>query len=221
MRATCLSMLAILTACGGAATATGGMSDTALTGATASNYDVDIEAGELPDELLATMPEAPWTAPPVAPARAPAELLAAWAASPNRDVCAPLVPGDIEGAHARRADYDGGWAVEFDKQGMPGVSRNGHACTSCGRGAFGIAGTGISTDDEEELEAEEMVLRDGSRVRFEPAVDEEDEENGVAGRVATIKIRGQECVYQVWSFSGDEHLESLIRDLRFVDPNAE
>jgi hypothetical protein len=184
---------------------------------TGEDYDVDIESGEFPEEFLATMPEAPWTEAPVAPAAAPAELLAAWASAPNREWCAPLVPGGIDGATARRADYDGGWAVEFDKSGMPGVTRNGRACTNCGRGAFGIAGTAIMIDDEEQLEAEERILRDGSRVRYEPAVDEEDEEGGVATRVATIKIRGQECVYQVWSFAGDEHLETLIEDLRFVE----
>ena len=68
----------------------------------------------------------------------------------------------------------------------------------------------------EEMEAEEVTLADGSVVRFESSADQEDIEDGTAGHVATLKIQGQECVYQVWSFAGDEHLEELVRGLRFV-----
>jgi hypothetical protein len=216
-----LSALILLAACGGATTVT-----TAGTTADSATYessplasvDVDIENGELPDGWAESR-EAPWSADPVSSDDAPSELLAAWRGADNREQCAPLAPTSyMEGARIRRANYAGGWAVEFDKQGMPGMTRNGRACTDCGRAAYGIAGTAIDVDDEDPMEAEERTLADGSRVRYEVSVDEADADDGSAvGTVATLKIRGQNCVYQVWSFSGDEHLEGLIEDLRFVE----
>ena len=162
------------------------------------------------------LPEAPWTADTVDAGDVPRELLAAWNGADNRDWCAPLAPSTATGARARRSSFDGGWAVEFDKRGLPGVTQSGRACTRCGRGAFGIAGTAMYVDDEDPTEAEEQVMRDGSRVRIEVSEDEEGEPSDANGVVATIKIRGQDCVYQVWSFGGDAHLQELLRDLRFV-----
>ncbi len=222
-----LSALMLLAACGGATTAT--TTDTTAESATfesspLASVEVDIENGELPDGWESDDGQAaPWSAEPMTSDDAPSELLAAWRGAENRDWCAPLAPtSHLEGARIRRADYAGGWAVEFDKRGMPGMTRNGRACTDCGRGAYGIAGTAIDVDEEDPMEAEERVLADGSRVRYEVSVDEADTDDGsAAGTVATLKIRGQDCVYQVWSFSGDQHLEGLIEDLRFVDQDTD
>jgi hypothetical protein len=225
MRAICgLSALMLVSACGGAAT---NENDGELAQFSAGNETssvssaelVDIENGELPDGWFDSRAAAPWSAPPVAANQAPGALISAWRLADNRDSCRPLAPTRyLEGARIRRADYAGGWAVEFDKQGMPGMTRNGRACTNCGRSAFGIAGTAISVEDEDPMEAEELTLADGSRVRYEPSVDEADLEDGdAAGSVASLKIAGQDCVYQVGSFSGEEHLQGLIEDLRFVD----
>jgi len=223
-----LSALILVAACGGAATETdsngmAGWSSGSETSSVSSFEQVDIENGELPGSWNERRAAAPWSAEPVGTEEAPNELLAAWQGAENREWCAPLAPTSyIEGTRIRRADYAGGWAVEFDKQGMPGMTRNGRACTNCGRSAFGIAGTAIEVDDEDPMEAEERTLADGSRVRYEPSVDEADLEDGdAAGTVATLKIRGQDCVYQVWSFSGEEHLQGLIEDLRFVEENEE
>ena len=45
-------------------------------------------------------------------------------------------------------------------------------------------------------------------------------EDGVAS--ATISVGGQGCVYQVWSFLGEDHLRGLIEGLRIVavEPQA-
>ena len=115
------------------------------------------------------------------------------------------------GTRARPARFAGGWAVEFDKDGFPGVTRNGHRCEDCGRGAYGIAGTAIMVDDEDPTEAEEHGFSDGSRVRIETSLSEEE-----TSSVATVKIEGQDCVYQIWSHAGDEHLQELVDQLRFV-----
>ncbi|MEM9192392.1 MAG: hypothetical protein AAGF12_24670 [Myxococcota bacterium] len=156
------------------------------------------------------LPASPWEGETVT--SAPNELLQAWHRADNREWCAPIAPSVLRG-DARPAQYQGGWAVEFDQDGMPGVSRNGRVCSDCGRGAWGIAGTGVMVDDEDPMEAEERAFRDGSRVRVESFA----EEGEFNAHAATIKIAGQDCVYQVWSFVGDEHLEELIEELRFVE----
>lgn len=224
-----LSALVFLAACGAAGTAhtaetTAGQAHvTGMETSSTSTFEmVDIENGALPSGWDDRRAAAPWSAEPVASTDVPDALVHAWATAENREWCAPLALGTAgRGVSARRADYHGGWAVEFDKRGMPGVSRSGQACTDCGRGAFGIAGTAVLVDQEDPMEAEERTLADGSRVRIETSVDEADHEEGAEGSVATLKIRGQDCVYQVWSFSGDAHLEELLEDLRFVEEAAE
>jgi hypothetical protein len=166
--------------------------------------------------MAPALPDAPWQRERVARGAVPQELVAAWQRSENRDWCAPVAPRTLDGSSARTADYEGGWAIEFDREGLPGVARNGQACDNCGRGAFGVAGTAVRVDDEDPTEAEERAFRDGSRVRLETSFDEESAESPTAN-VATIKIAGQDCVYQVWSFVGEEHLEELIQTLRFVN----
>lgn len=161
--------------------------------------------------------DAPWTSDAVDTEAVPNEMLAAFRDAENREWCALIAPNHVDGARARRSSFDGGWAVEFDKRGLPGVTQSGRACERCGRGAFGIAGTAMMVDDEDPTEAEETVLRDGSRVRIEVSEDENGEPSDAHGVVATIKVPGQDCVYQVWSYGGDAHLQEILRELRFVE----
>ena len=173
-----------------------------------------LETREAPDaalpefdaEQLASLPEAPWSEAPLAVTQAPADLLAAWARAENRDWCAPIAPAALREVAARAHRLDGGWGVEFDQAGMPGVDEEGELCAECGRGTFGIAGTAMGVDDMMDTPAPSFA--DGSAADVAPV------EGGVAA--ATIAIRGQGCVYQVWSFLGEEHLESLVGQLRFV-----
>ncbi len=232
MRTTTWVIALVLAGCGASAgpeAAVGGSDPAAQSGGTvgteravagatsAEPAAVAAEAGSAaPSEDL---PAAPWASEPVEANAVPRALLAAWNGAENREWCAPLAPVSQVGTRARASRFDGGWAVEFDKRGMPGVTARGRTCRSCGRGAFGIAGTAVMVDDEDPTEAEELRWRDGSRVRIEVSEDEEGEPAEENGVVATIKIHGQDCVYQVWSFSGDEHLQELLHDLRFVDAN--
>jgi hypothetical protein len=202
MRTSSVFLIIFLVGCGSAAVSTPAVSSAStLASAPASE---------------ASLPDAPWQRERIAQTTVPAELVDAWQRSDNRDWCAPVAPQALAGSSARRADYEGGWAIEFDREGLPGVARNGQACESCGRGAFGVAGTAVRVDDEDPTEAEERAFRDGSRVRLETQYDEESAESPTAN-VATIKIAGQDCVYQVWSFVGEDHLEELIQTLRFVN----
>ena len=132
----------------------------------------------------------------------------AWTAADNRGWCAPLVPSGAEGARA--SALDGGWALEFDQRGAPGIGADGDTCRRCGRSAFGIAGTSMPVDSLNDFEtdaAPEPTYADGSATMVTT-------EGGVAS--ATISVGGQGCVYQVWSFLGEDHLRGLIEGLRVV-----
>ncbi len=156
-------------------------------------------------DMLAALPPAPWSAAPHAAEEVPA-IVMAWASAENRTWCAPLAPTTDAAISARVSDLDGGWLVEFDQAGMPGVATSGEPCENCGRGVFGIAGTSMGVD--EMLEQPTPSYADGSATEVTPG------EDNVAA--ATIAVPGQGCVYQVWSFLGSEHLESVLDDLRFV-----
>jgi len=166
-----------------------------------------------PAEDLAGLPTAPWAVAPMAADAAPAELLAAWAQAENRASCAPIAPaalGAADGARARVSEMiQGGWAVEFDRRGMPGLSRDGSPCAHCGRGVFGIAGTGMMPEELADDPAPSFA--DGSHVEVEAAAE------GESVAAAMITLRGQSCVYQVWSFLGEEHVREIVDGLRRVE----
>lgn len=160
------------------------------------------------EEQLAGLPDAPWASEQVAVGAAPEAVMNAWIAADNRGWCAPLVPSDADGARA--SALDGGWALEFDQQGAPGIGADGDTCRRCGRSAFGIAGTSMPVDSLNDFEtdaAPEPTYADGSATMVTS-------EGGVAS--ATISVGGQGCVYQVWSFLGEDHLRGLIEGLRVV-----
>ena len=185
--------------------------------ATMADFDAETEARQSAEAASSALPDAPWAAAHLTRSSAPPAVMRAWMTADNRDWCAPLVPATLDGATPRITQFEGGWAVEFDKAGLPGITTSGRLCRSCGRGAFGIAGTAVMVDDEDPNEAEEIAFRDGSRLRLEVPVGDDEETADAGGMVASIKIRGQDCVYQVWSFAGDEHLERLVQELRFID----
>ncbi|HJL16425.1 MAG TPA: hypothetical protein RMH99_12260 [Sandaracinaceae bacterium LLY-WYZ-13_1] len=169
---------------------------------------------------LSGLPSAPWSSAPLASEQVPGPVLQAWAAARNRGVCAPLAPADVEGASARVSDLvEGGWAVEFDRRGMPGLSASGETCRRCGRGVFGIAGTGMSPDalvtEEDEADVPSPSFADGSHLQVEPPAE------GESVAAATLTVRGQGCVYQVWSFLGEEHVRALVEQLRRVEVRGE
>lgn len=157
---------------------------------------------------FSSLPPAPWASARLPLQTAPAAVVRAWRGAENRTWCAPVAPVSLEGARARTGEVEGGWMVEFDRTGAPGVLANGRNCARCGRAAFGIVGTSMTPD---QLDEAEPAFSDGSRTAIEAPT-----ERGEAA-AATITVTGQGCVYQVWSFLGEEHLHSLVDSLRFVD----
>lgn len=102
--------------------------------------------------------------------------------------------------------FSGGWAISYDKPGLPGSTPEGIPCISCGRGAFGIADTGLEiTGDEFQIWPFSKQWSDGSQAGYEL-----EGETGPQS-LAYVQVRGQRCLYNVWSFLGRDHLEYLLQ----------
>ena len=166
-------------------------------------------AAPAPPDAGPVLAAPPWhgEAPPSAVPRA---LLEQWNQAENRDVCAPVAFASVgaDDATPRPANFSGGWGVAWDLPDGPGVSPSGAFCENCGRGAFGLAGTGVepTPDTYDQWEYQE-TFSDGSRIGYGPR----DEQ-----WLAYVQIAGQRCLYNVWSYRGREHLELLIDQMRMV-----
>ena len=148
----------------------------------------------------ATMPAAPWSAAPIDADALPAPYMTAWSGAPDREACPLIAPATIEPAHAtaRRATFSGGWGVAYD---LPEL-----------RSAFGVAGTGRLTPDIFDDWPHHIEWADGSRAGYGPEGGQGD------NQLAYLTIAGTDCLYNVWSRIGVEHLERLLAQLRFVRP---
>jgi hypothetical protein len=166
---------------------------------------------------LSTLPPPPWSAPAIAASDAPRQILTAWQNAENRDSCAPLASqslGRAAGARARTSELNGGWLVEFDRPGLPGVDRQGNECDTCGRSVVGIAGTSMAPDALLDPESDALApsYSDGSHAEVE--INEGDGESVAS---VTFTVNGQGCVYEVWSLLGADHLAEVVAGLRFVE----
>src|SRR5688500_17592596 len=180
--------------CGGAATSTASSSPPAAARDHAELDDPSrwwAEGGSTASSSDRELPAPPWAEAPLADGEATELVVKTWSEAENRDWCAPMFLNDTAGAVARPVPYEGGWAVEFDHRGLPGVTARGRACRGCGRGAYGIAGTAVAVDEEGLVEGTRLSSwSDGSFADLETAAD---------AAVASIKVKGQGCVYQIWS----------------------
>ncbi len=165
-----------------------------------------------------SLPVAPWAGPHLSANEAPRPLLAAWESAENRDSCAPIASSSLgvaSGARARTSELSGGWLVELDRPGLPGIDRQGRECDTCGRSVVGIAGTSVSPEallvgDDDTLAP---TYSDGSHAETEFT-----EADGEHVASITFTVPGQSCVYEVWSLLGPEHLQEVVAGLRIVDP---
>ncbi len=161
-----------------------------------------------------TREPAPWADAPVAASDQSASvILTEWRKAENRSACAALtlIPQVVSSeATPRPAKFSGGWAVAFDQMGQPGSDEEGNFCASCGRGSFGVAGTGVTADNVSTGWPAKIEWRDGSSAGY-----------GLEGNVgpkhlAFLSVVGEECLYNVWSYQGAAHLKSLLNGLRFI-----
>ncbi|HEX6086770.1 MAG TPA: hypothetical protein VF266_19720 [Thermoanaerobaculia bacterium] len=147
-------------------------------------------------------PPPPWRQEAIPGGAAPAVYTQEWLQAENRSTCALIAPRSAgaagAGATPRAATFSGGWAVAYD---LPNL-----------RSAFGVAGTGTKSDAPGAYDQwpHRIEWEDGSKAEYGP--------EGGAGpkQLAYVKVQGQECLYNVWSALGREHLELLLRELRYV-----
>ena len=152
------------------------------------------QSGPLPQQ-------APWRGEPLSRADVPPVYMTQWQKAENKGTCALVAPRSIGAAGAsgvpRAATFSGGWAVAYD---LPDL-----------RSAFGVAGAGVKAGDPSyDSWPYAYDFPDGSKVEYGP-------EGGTGpNQLAYVRIQGQDCLYNVWSRLGREHLELLIRELRLV-----
>lgn len=154
----------------------------------------------IPEPPAAQPPPAPWSQSRLDASETPAVYRAEWSKADNKSTCALIAPrglGEGKGATPRRANFSGGWAVAYD---TPEV-----------RSAFGIAGTGSrATDASYSGWPHARRWADGSVAEYGP------EGGSGPNQLAYLRIAGQDCLYNVWSRLGVDHLEHLLEQLRFV-----
>jgi spore germination protein GerM len=169
---------------------------------------------------------APWSAAPLAADAVPAVVADTWSAADNRDECDVLFPADAgvltDTAVLHDRYFGGGWGLAWDLPSGPGRwEPGGDYCADCGREAFGVAGTGgEATGDEDSIWASRLEWGSATGPLYSHAgYGYEGLTSGEAGEpmLAYLFIDGQGCMYNVWSFLGEDHLLSLIEQLRFVE----
>ena len=141
---------------------------------------------------------APWQHAPLR--SVPQVYRAEWERAANRSTCALVAFSDTAGARdatPRRANFSGGWAVAYD--------------TPSKRSAFGIAGTGTTSTGTTYEWPNGRKWSDGSTATWGL-------EGGTGPNyLAYVHIAGQDCLYNVWSAIGEEHLVQLIEGIRLVE----
>lgn len=185
---------------------------------------------DIPEATTTTLPAdaPPWAAPALAADAVPAPALETWSAAENAAECALLFPADpaalASGAQLHDRYFGGGWGLAWDLPSGPGRwEPGGDYCPDCGREAFGVAGTGgdaAGTEDsiwphrlEWTHDSAAGTLRSHAGYGYEGLT------SGGAGEpvLAYLFIEHQGCLYNVWSFLGEEHLLALLGQLRFVE----
>lgn len=160
-------------------------------------------------------PPPPWGRSSITRGDLRAVTLQEWATAGNRATCAPLgfsSLGSGEGATPRRANFSGGWAVAFDRAGSPGVHANGEYCETCGRGTFGIAGTGAGIEERPDPPgSDRRTWSDGSSASLFL------QGGSGPGHLAYLEVEGERCLYNVWTYLGIDHLSHLLENLRYVE----
>jgi hypothetical protein len=143
----------------------------------------------------------PWRGETLSREAVPDVYLTQWQKAENRDTCAVMAPRIVgaqgEAATPRAATFAGGWGIAYD---LPNL-----------RSAFGIAGAGVRAGEPSYSKWPYVQeWGDGSKAEYGP-------EGGEGpNQLAYVRIAGQDCLYNVWSRLGRDHLELLLRELRFV-----
>jgi hypothetical protein len=159
---------------------------------------------------------APWSNPPIADP--PQVLVDQWEAADNKDWCSalyPIGPAD-SAATVRKANFGGGWGVAWDLPDGPGREATGAYCADCGRGAYGIAGTGVRAQGDEPLRWPNQLSWDDGSIAGYGYEGDADPTSG-APLLMYLLVNGEGCTYNIWSFLGKDHLLQFVDGLRKVE----
>jgi hypothetical protein len=224
MRATASLLVLILTACALPAGETNTTtSTTAETPSTTSAPTTSTPAGSStttapgPTDLGAP----PWSFESLGIEEVPAVLAEQWDQATKRDTCSALYPGDpgVIGPEAtvRSANFgEEAWAIAWDLPSGPGRAATGEYCADCGRGAYGIAGTGvIAIGNETEIWPNRLQWSDGSKAGY--GLEGHADPDSGAPQLMYLLVRLEGCLYNVWSFLGTDHLLEMVGSLRRVE----
>lgn len=159
----------------------------------------------------------PWAQPALDPTILSPVLQEEWGSAENRESCAALYPDGATslaaGATVRGAAFAGGWGVAWDLDSGPGRNPDGTYCEDCGRGVFGVAGVPVEGADPPF--PNQLEWSDGSFALY--GVEGNADPGSGAPWLAFLDVSGQACLYNVWSFLGENHLLAVLSSLRFVD----
>jgi hypothetical protein len=207
----------------------GGSDETAVTQASTTTINDQSTVTSTDQESTTTIVDpddtstggvAPWSATALPESAVPRHLVLDWASAENQSWCSALYPADagVLGANgeSRSADFSGGWAVAWDLPDGPGRDAADGYCADCGRSAYGVAGAGLTgTEDDLTIWPNRIGWDDGSLAGF--GLEGPDDPGPGAPVLGYMVIEGQGCLYNVWSFLGEDHLLELLDSLRFVE----
>lgn len=152
----------------------------------------------------------PWSAAPLELADLPDVYRLEWAEAGEPTTCPFLAFEDLgpEAAEAtiRRGEHDRNMLVVWDNPDGPGHDRRSEPCSDCGRGVVGL---GTWQDEGNAVGPATIVWDDGSYANIATLP-------WVYGVSARVQPAGADCMYQLWSHIGSEHVEYLIGRLRQV-----
>jgi len=204
-----LTVAILLAACG--------VAPESATSSTTSSSTTTIATTTTSTTTTTTLPDSspPWDNEPLTDV--PQVLVDQWGAAENKDICSALYPvGPIDPeATIRGASFTGGWGIAWDLPNGPGRQPWGDYCTDCGRGAFGIAGTGLRTLGDEPSVFPNLLSWDDGSIAGYSTEQLVAPETG-APLLMFLLVNEEGCVYNVWSFLGQDHLLQLTKQLRKV-----
>ena len=200
-----------------------------------SYYSEPFEPRRIGEATVIGLGDPPWEAPPLQEAEVDPLLLQRWEEASDRGGQCPLLalsdlgPGNGE-AEIRTARF-GGWGVAWDNPDGPGHDGTNEPCSDCGRGVVGLSGGRGSPDTIPQGRPFRAEWEDSSYAVYgyegnlynQLPLDRIDMRDQVTGELTTpplhawIQIADQpDCLYQIWTHLGEDHLHYLFAQLRYV-----